>query len=837
MSFFLKILGCILCCENERPDDRDDETSYTLLGSGSHNRAIHQSDSTSNYGSSSLVTSTRKASNPPSSPNTKDLSALLHAPYTSKPPSTSSSQSPFLSVTSPKPPAASLISSPSSAPKSTSSSKSSPLLPAVPPSSSNIFPSVSKPATPFSKPPPSSPKPPSSSASFVSTTSSSNKPSQSSKVTLSPTSSGLTDKKNKMKYELCENDPLPIYIIPKDIYLSALQHLHSQGYSNYTPPYTSKPPSTSSSQSPFLSVTSPKPPAASLISSPSSAPKSTTSSYKSSPSLPAVPPSSSNLFPSVSKPSTTFSMPPPPSSPKPPSSSASFESTTSSPKPSQSPKVTFSYKSSPLSPDVPPSSSNLFPSVSKPATPFSKPPPSSPQPPSSSASSFGPTTSSPKPSQSSKDIKDSIEKDTVPGVLKKPLSPSTYTDYFAALLYAEDHYIEKWSDFQLENVTLELQEAEIYRKFSNKKHFHESDEKKVKLVAAFEIDSVPGRRPYLLSRDFVFAKPTGRKVDPFQGIIYRVQKSTTVLVEFEEDFYSQHHPNRKYDISFSFNRVCLKRAHQAVSAASDPLFQDYLFPGYASRKEIATSASLLSSNYKLDSQQNSAVRHISSFQGPPPYLVEGPLCVISKQLSESDMVFQEAVLLSVSGMVVQEAVLKIYKGSPQSRILICAPINSTCDALMRSLNQEIPESHMFRANAAFRELEEVPDEILPSCLFKGECFSCPSLQKLRAFRVILSTLVSSFRLCNEGITAGHFSHIFLVDASSATEPETMIALSNLANEKTAVIVTGAPNNYPRWVRSDIARKKGLKVSYFERLRESKRYSSLDPAFITQLVKP
>ncbi|KAK0572978.1 hypothetical protein LWI29_001188 [Acer saccharum] len=651
MSFFLEILGCILCWEDERPDDRDDETSYTLLGSGSHNRAIHQSYSRSNYeqnyGSSSPVTSTRtlpsntsvqnrvvigsRTSNSASterinqvSLNTNDLSALLHAPYTSKPPSTSTSQSPFLSETSPKPPAASLISSPLSAPKSTTSSyKSSP-------SSSTLFPSVSKPATPFSKPPPSSPQPPSSSASSFGPTTSSPKPSQSSKVTLSPASSGLTDKKNKMKYAMYVKDPLPIYIIPKD-------------------------------------------------------------------------------------------------------------------------------------------------------------------------------------------IKDSIEEDIVPGVLNKPLSPSTYTDYFAALLHAEDHYFEKWSDFQLENVTLELKEAEIYRKFSNKKHFHESDEKKVKLVAAFEIDSVPGRRPFLLSRDFVFAKPTGRKVDPFQGIIYRVQKSTTVLVEFEEDFYSQHHPNRKYDISFSFNRVCLKRAHQAVSAASDPLFQDYLFPGYASRKEIATSASLLSSNYKLDSRQNSAVRHILSFQGPPPYLVEGPR--------------------SVSDLVVQEAVLKIYKGLPQCRILICAPINSACDALMRSLNQEIPKSHMFRANAAFRELDEVPDDILPSCLYKGECFSCPSLEKLRAFRVILSTFTSSFRLCNEGITAGHFSHIFLVDASSATEPETMIALSNLANEKTAVIVTGAPNNYPGWVRSDIARKKGLKVSYFERLRESKRYSSLDPAFITQLVKP
>ncbi|KAK4842238.1 hypothetical protein QYF36_018113 [Acer negundo] len=686
MSFFLQILGCILCWEDEL---RDDETSYTLLGSSSHNRAIHQSDSP-NYGSSSPVTSSNtsvqnrivigsRTSNSDSterinqvSLNTKDLRALLNAPYTSEPPSTSS-----------RPPAASLISSPSSAPKSTTSSyKSSPWLPAVPPSSSNLFPSVSKPATPFSRPPPpSSPKPLSSSASFVSTTSS----------------------------------PKP-------------------------PQYLPKPASTSSSQSPF-------------------------------------------------------SKPPPPSFPKPPSSSASsFGPTTASPKPPQSSKVTLS-----------PASSGLTAKKNK--------------------MKYAMYEKDPLPIYIiPKDIKDLIEKDIVPGVLYKPLSPSTYTDYFAALLNAEDHYIEKWNDFQLENVTVELQEAEIYRKFSNKKHFHESDEKKDTLFAAFEIDSVPGRRPFLLSRDFVFAKPTGRKIDPFQGIIYRVKKSTTVLVEFEEDFYSQHHPNGKYDISFSFNRVCLKRAHQAVSAASDPLFQDYLFPGYASRKQIATSASLLSCNYKLDTQQNSAVRHILSFQGPPPYLVEGPLCAtISKQLSES-------------GMVVKEAVLKIYKGSPQSQILICAPLNRTCDALMRCLKQEIPESHMFRANAAFRELDGVPVDILPSCLYKGECFSCPSLQKLKTFRVILSTFVSSFRLCNEGITAGHFSHIFMVDASSATEPETMIALSNLANEKTAVIVTGSPNNHSGWVRSDIARKHGLKTSYFERLLACQRYSSHDPAFITQLVK-
>jgi helicase MOV-10 len=41
-----------------------------------------------------------------------------------------------------------------------------------------------------------------------------------------------------------------------------------------------------------------------------------------------------------------------------------------------------------------------------------------------------------------KDIEDLIKRDIVPEVLNEMLSPSTYKDYFAALLYAEDFYIE-----------------------------------------------------------------------------------------------------------------------------------------------------------------------------------------------------------------------------------------------------------------------------------------------------------------------------------------------------------------------------------------------------------
>jgi helicase MOV-10 len=311
-----------------------------------------------------------------------------------------------------------------------------------------------------------------------------------------------------------------------------------------------------------------------------------------------------------------------------------------------------------------------------------------------------------------------------------------------------------------------------------------------------------------------------------QGVIYRVVRSTIVLVEFGEDFHLQHYSTREYDVSFSFNRVCLKRAHQAIEAASDPSFKNFLFPDFVHRKSIPTSTPLHFINHKLDAYQRSAVHEILSFRGPPPYLVEGPLC--SKEYSKQ---------LSRIGLVVQEAVLQIYQSSSKHRILICAPINRTCDVLMQSLKIDIPESDMFRANAAFREIDGVPIDILTSCVYKRDCFTCPSIRELRKFRVILSTFVSSFRLHNEGIVAGHFSHIFLVNASSATEPEAMVALANLASENTAVIVTGAPGNHSGWVRSNIARENGLMTSYFERLRDSKPYWNSHPKFIRQLVDP
>ncbi|CAN6677645.1 unnamed protein product [Malus baccata var. baccata] len=243
-----------------------------------------------------------------------------------------------------------------------------------------------------------------------------------------------------------------------------------------------------------------------------------------------------------------------------------------------------------------------------------------------------------------------------------------------------------------------------------------------------------------------------------QGFIYHVVKSSVVLVEFEDDFYVHHYSTRKYDVSFSFNSL------------------NFIFPESVSRTNIPTAPALVCPGHKLDANQLSAVRHILSIRGSPPYLLVGQLCVkksgsppylLLGQFWDEKTNFR----LSRTGVVVSEAVHQLCQTSHGNRILVCAPSNLCCDGLMRSLLKWIPESDMFRVNTAFREKEEVPEDILPSCFYK-ETYTSLVLRR-RNFDILVI--------------------FFLVDASSAIEPETLV------------------------------KKKGLKISLFERLSKSVPY--------------
>ncbi|KAL5710265.1 RNA helicase [Ranunculus cassubicifolius] len=405
------------------------------------------------------------------------------------------------------------------------------------------------------------------------------------------------------------------------------------------------------------------------------------------------------------------------------------------------------------------------------------------------------------------ECKELFKKDVVPHVLRRHVTLANYKNFYG----------DKWSEYLLKDVNLELHERAIYTKprtgtntTGNRMNKSIAMNKsmngngmKDKVFVAFRIDSIPKRRPFLLSRDYVNLRPSGKgkEVEPFQvRVLYKVKDRNLVLAEFGDDFYLQHSSSRQYDVSFSFNRVCLKRSHQALSATTDTLLHNFLFPSQTPRVNMLDPPIFTPYLRNLDKNQ---LRNL--------------VCLNSKNHKENVME------RSATYFVIQEAVQQIYRSPPGSRILINAPRNIICDWLMRSLMVEIPESDIFRGK------DEVGDDILPLCPFEGECFTCPPLKELQEFRVVLTTYMSSFRLHNQGIITGHFSHIFLVDASSIMEPEMIVSLSNLANQ-----VTGASGNCSHWVRSDIGRQYGLTVSYFERLMERQPYCSLDPLFVARI---
>ncbi|KAM7249658.1 hypothetical protein ACFE04_021527 [Oxalis oulophora] len=415
-----------------------------------------------------------------------------------------------------------------------------------------------------------------------------------------------------------------------------------------------------------------------------------------------------------------------------------------------------------------------------------------------------------------KHIKDLMKNDIVPKVLYKPLSQSTYKKYFATLLYAEDFYIEKWTGFLLENVALELVDAKIYKWKHKHINRNEDDKSNSYTFVKFPIKFPPKDRPFILSRDFVFAQPVDNKIKVFEGVIYRVVGRNKVLAEFGDDFKYQHKPTRRYNVSFSFNRVCLKRAHQAIYSASNSLFEDFIFPSDLTLRINFSPVPLVCCNFDLNPSQKSAVSAILALDSAPPYLIEN---------SGASAGF---------GLIVLESVVQIYGSrNPSCRILICTPTNHTCDALIKSLKSKILEAHMFRANAAFREKHCVPEDILPSCRYKedSDCFICPPLDELMNFQVIFTTFMSSSLLRDKGILRGHFSHIFLVDASCCTEPEALVPLASFAATNTAIVVTGRKGQHSNWVRSDIGRSKGLRMSYFERLRMRQLYNDMDPEYV------
>ncbi|KAF9622588.1 hypothetical protein IFM89_032487 [Coptis chinensis] len=219
--------------------------------------------------------------------------------------------------------------------------------------------------------------------------------------------------------------------------------------------------------------------------------------------------------------------------------------------------------------------------------------------------------------------------------------------------------------------------------------------------------------------------------------------------------------------------------------------------------------------------QMTSVEMILGCKGAPPYVIHGPPGT-GKTLT------------------LVEAMLQLYKTRNNTRILVCASSNSAADHILEKLiNKEfvkVEESKIFRLNATSRPYEDVHPENIRFCYFQDYVFRCPPIKALMRYRIVISTYMSASLLYAEGIKQGHFSHIFLDEAGQASEPETMVPISNLCRRETVVVLAGDPMQLGPVIYSKDAETYGLGKSYLERLFECEFYHNEDENYVTKLVR-
>ncbi|KAK6913964.1 DNA2/NAM7 helicase, helicase domain [Dillenia turbinata] len=404
-----------------------------------------------------------------------------------------------------------------------------------------------------------------------------------------------------------------------------------------------------------------------------------------------------------------------------------------------------------------------------------------------------------------KDLREVLENKQIPDVVGEGLTRTQYSSYFHTLLMMEEIQLEEdMRAYDMERVTMKKKGPEFL---------------------TLEVPGLAERRPSLVYRDYVCASLASEYLDgrgqppSYQGYIHRVE-ADEVYLKFSREFHMYHRNSNLYNVFFTYNRVIMRRLYQAVEAA-EKLEPKLLFPSEFSGKRLIKPTPIVPIFYMLNEEQKLSIEMILCCRGAPPYVIHGPPG-------------------TGKTITLVEAILQLYTTKANSRILACAPSNSAADHILELLvgqkAVEIKEDKVFRLNAATRPCEDVNPDLLGFCFCEDSIFQCPPLKALKGYRIIITTYTSAFLLYEEGIARGHFSHIFLDEAGQATEPETMVPISNLCRRETTVILAGDPLQLGPVVYSRDAETYGLGKSFLERLSECNFYIEGDKNYVTKLVR-
>ncbi|GAA6038806.1 hypothetical protein JCM8097_002902 [Rhodosporidiobolus ruineniae] len=316
---------------------------------------------------------------------------------------------------------------------------------------------------------------------------------------------------------------------------------------------------------------------------------------------------------------------------------------------------------------------------------------------------------------------------------------------------------------------------------------------------------VPGlaeKRPSVLRGDKIKLRGTDGTGKWFEGAVVDVQL-TRVEMRFHRSFNPG--PSGRFDVQFTMSSIPTRRTLLALS--QPPPRPELLFPpenaSYPGPPPRHHTDGHRFFNPQLEAnpyQREAVLSILYKSHGSSPFIIFGP-----------PGTGKTVTLIESCHQLLQ---------FPPSTLLLSAPSNAAADILCERLR--LPASHVLRLNAPSRPMLDVPKAVRPFCCEMNGTFACPPLEKLKTYRVVVTTCISASILGGVGLKPGHFSHIFVDEAGQAKEPDTFLPIS-LVGPTTSVILAGDPKQLGPVVRSPVSSALGLQKSLLERLMEHPDY--------------
>ncbi|KAG8924470.1 hypothetical protein FRC01_011457 [Tulasnella sp. 417] len=372
------------------------------------------------------------------------------------------------------------------------------------------------------------------------------------------------------------------------------------------------------------------------------------------------------------------------------------------------------------------------------------------------------------------------------------LETATYADYWQTLLWLEECQAEK-----------------------DMEHYDQTD------VTFVEVPGLAERRPSVVIGDSVLVRGSNSGSNKwFRGFVHGVQQNN-VLLGFHPGFSCPQ--GQRIDVEFELNRLMFRRMHMAVISpyqhgpilypeVEDIEYGGLMGPTILEMRRIA----IYDPRVQFNRPQLQAATAIAQLpRGTIPFIVFGPPG-------------------TGKTVTIVEAIRQVLAWNPDAKILACAPSNNAADIIADRLRDTLSAAKLFRLNAPSR-VKTLPRSLESYSLrYDDGSFRIPPPQTIMEFRVVVSTCASGSLPHGVGVPNGHFTHIFIDEAGQASEPEVMIPIQMNGNANTTIILAGDPKQLGPVIRSPVARRLGLDISYLDRLMAMDMYKTVANRGVTHV---